>query len=90
MAEADFERIWLTYPEEGRKAKPMAQRAWVEQLEFAPPIAEVLTAIIRQKKSEQWAKRKAVPSLERWIREARWLDAVETGDGATARYRRLD
>lgn len=75
-AEQEFEQIWAAYPPEGRKAKPLAQRAYLAKLRFAPPIEELLARLEVQKRSPQWAERKAIPNLDRWLEEARWLDGV--------------
>lgn len=93
LAEAEFERLWLAYPEKGRKAKQLAAREWVRAIAegFAPSLAEVLDALSAQKRGDQ-GRRNVWVNLDRWITEKRWADAVDggtSGDGASARYRQV-
>lgn len=72
----DFISFWKSYPKKtGKKA---AWKAW-KAARDKPPISEILTAISRQRQTEQWQKENGqyIPNPATWINQGRWADEVE-------------
>lgn len=76
-----FVRFWEVYPK--RKAKAAAWKAWRRLRPSPATVRQMLEAIDRQRKSEEWTKEggKYVPYPASWINGRRWEDEAppETG-----------
>lgn len=68
-----FAEFWAAYPRKTGKAA--AQRAW-EKAKDKPPLADVLSAIERQRRSDQWCKDSGqfIPLPATWLNQGRWDD----------------
>lgn len=69
----DFEQFWLAYPKKiGKKA---AQKAF-QNAQNRPRINDLLAAIERARKSEQWRKDggQFIPNPATWLNQGRWDD----------------
>jgi uncharacterized protein YdaU (DUF1376 family) len=74
----DFLYFWNAYPKKvGRDA---AWKKWKSMNGTRPKIEELLTAIKKQEKSEQWKKENGqyIPNPSTWLNQGRWADEVET------------
>lgn len=76
-AESDFDRFWETYPK--KVGKKNARSAW-KRLKVKPPLFEqIISALERQKKSEQWLKDggRFIPNPTTWLNGERWDDEIQ-------------
>lgn len=73
----EFQKFWNAYPK--KHAITMAQQVFVE-VRAADHLAEILTALERQKKSEDWTKEngKYIPLPANYLRDGRWHDQPST------------
>jgi len=71
---SDFNSFWSTYPV--KKGKGNAEKSW-EKLK--PDLQTVLTAIEKQKQTDQWTKDngKFIPYPATWLNGKRWEDEVD-------------
>ena len=77
--DADFDRFWECYP---RKVnKKTAQTAFAKVMQRGIPLETLLTALEKQKRTEQWTrdKGKYIPHASTWLHQDRWEDEVEGG-----------
>ena len=68
-----FEEFWKAYPK--RIGKGAAEKAW-DKAKINGSLQEVLAAVDRQSKSDQWQKDNGqfIPNPATWINQKRWLD----------------
>lgn len=85
LAEAAFKVFLSKYPPEGVPSAVAAERAWSEALPWLPPLGELLAALERHKRSDQWQRGK-VHGIERWLRERMWTGKLGEASEQT-RYR---
>jgi hypothetical protein len=81
---SDFASFWSSYPV--KKGKGNAEKSW-EKLK--PDLQTVLTAIEKQKQTDQWTKDngKFIPYPATWLNGKRWEDEVEvTTSSKFAKY----
>lgn len=74
-SDPEFEQFWSAYPRKiGKKA---AARAWAKAVD-RPPRDEVIAAVDRAKKSEQWTRDDGqyIPHPATWLNEGRWADVM--------------
>jgi hypothetical protein len=85
LAEAGFRVFLDKYPAAGVSSEFEAQRAWGQVLPWLPPLAELLPALERYKRSPL-ARANKPHNIARWLRERMWtgkLGAVPArGEGA--------
>lgn len=70
-----FERFYILYPRKGSEGK--AKIKWdvlCRQKNKRPTWGVIRTAIIEQKKSDQWQNKKFIAVASTWINQKRWLD----------------
>ncbi len=75
-----FDVFWKAFPR--KEAKGAAEKAWQKIPKPMETLPLMLSAIERQKKSDQWRKEggQFIPHPATWLNKKRWLDeAVETG-----------
>lgn len=77
-ASSGFDEFYAAYPK--KEARADAERAWKKAK--LPPLAELLTALEKQKAN--WTDRKFIPLPASWINGRRWEDEVTTGTTETA------
>lgn len=65
-----FASFWKAYPR--RVGKKAALRAWAKA--NLPPVDTILSAIERQKRSDQWREERYVPHPATWLNGRRWED----------------
>lgn len=68
-----FKSFWQAYPKKvGKKA---AETAW-RKAKGKPPLSQIINAISKQAKSEQWRKDDGqfIPNPTTWINQGRWDD----------------
>jgi hypothetical protein len=75
IEERSFEAFLRAYPERGVKSLHLVQQAWTQTTGFRPPVAELLDAIARQKRTDEW-QRGVIPNAERWLLDRRWTAAA--------------
>lgn len=76
LAQEDFEQFWQQYPRKiGKKAAHLAWRKAHDK----PPLQDVLLAVDRAKRSEQWTKEHGqyIPHPATWLNQGRWSDTPE-------------
>lgn len=68
-----FDEFWVKYPK--KVGKGAAEKSWVK---LTPPLDDVLTAIEKQKQTDQWSKDsgKFIPNPATWLNQRRWEDEV--------------
>jgi hypothetical protein len=73
---SDFLEFYTAYPK--HKARDDAFKAWNGLNGKRPPLSELLTAIEKQKESEDWKKEngKWIPFPATWLRAGRWDDEL--------------
>jgi hypothetical protein len=76
-ADADFAAFWSAYPR--KVAKPAALKAW-RSAKHRPPLADLLAALDRHKRSEQWQAARFIPHPATWLNGQRWDDQLPTAD----------
>ena len=71
-----FEQFWAAYP--AKKAKPAAVKAWAKLHPDEQMQAEILAAIERERRSEQWTRDggRFIPHPTTWLNQRRWEDEV--------------
>jgi hypothetical protein len=71
----EFDIFWKAYPR--KTGKGAAKKSW-EKAKEKPPIADILTAVQRQIKSEQWQKDHGqfIPLPATWLNQERWGDEL--------------
>lgn len=76
--ESDFDAFWAAYPRKVGKAD--ARKAFKK---VKAPMAALLTAIDRQKQSDQWQKNggQYIPNPSTWLNQGRWEDELPTTSG---------
>lgn len=80
----DFESFWKTYPKKvGKKA---ARKAW-DKATDRPDLADILTALDKQKQTPDWSKDNGqfIPHPTTWLNQGRWADEVPDPGGREAR-----
>lgn len=87
-AEAAFKVFLDKYPKSGVPSEFVAQHAWSEALPQLPVLGDLLAALERQKRSDQW-QRGVVPRIDRWLRERMWTGKLGEANAETGRYRVL-
>lgn len=72
-----FDEFWISYPK--KVGKGAAEKAWAK---LKPDLQQVLSAVLRQKNTDQWRKDggQFIPHPSTWLNEKRWLDHVEVND----------
>lgn len=77
--EADFDTFWSAYPR--HEGKDKAQKAFTK---VTVPLETLLSAIEKQKKSEQWTKDggQYIPHPATWLNGKRWEDEPVPGKGS--------
>jgi len=72
-----FERFWEAYPKKIGKGAALRAFKAVKQVNDLLPV--ILTAVERQKQSEQWRKDNGqfIPNPTTWLNQGRWEDEVE-------------
>lgn len=78
-AAEEFERFWLVYPKKvGKKAAFKAFLLAVARKngEPAPEVEELISAVERQKCTDQWQKEggRYIPNPTTWLNQGRWAD----------------
>lgn len=75
---SDFELFWAAYPKKVGKTVAEESFALVDQ-----PVDELLLALDRQKRSNQWAKDggQFIPNPARWLDNRGWEDQLPCGNG---------
>jgi len=70
---SDFLTFWDCYPK--KVGKGGANRAW-EKAKGKPPIADLVAAVERQSKSDQWKRDNGqyIPNPQTWLNQRRWED----------------
>ena len=70
-----FEAFWDVYPK--KVGKGAAQKAFEK---VRVPVADLISAVERQKTSEQWRKEggKYIPNPATWLNQGRWEDELPT------------
>ncbi len=78
--EADFDRFWAAYP---KKVGKQAARKAFDRVKT--PVETLLTALERQKRSDQWSRDAGqyIPNPATWLNQGRWED--ELPEAGTAR-----
>ncbi len=78
--EQQFEEFWAAYPK--KVAKSSAKKAFEK---VSAPLETLLTAIGRQKCSEQWSKDNGqfIPNPATWLNQERWNDELSPMNNAT-------
>lgn len=73
--DADFDLFWAAYPK--KKAKGDAQKAFKK---VKAPIGVILSAVEKQKQSEQWRRDggRFIPYPATWLNGQRWEDETDT------------
>lgn len=69
-----FEEFWRAYP--NRKAKDAAAKAFAKREVDATLLAQMIDAIDRQKRSDEWLRDEGryIPHPATWLNQARWQD----------------
>ncbi len=67
-----FEQFWAAYPR--RQKRPPALKAWERISPDAVLLKQILEAVERDKKSEQWRDPKYIPLPASWLNAAQWED----------------
>jgi hypothetical protein len=75
--DSDFAAFWSAYPR--KVAKPAALKAW-RSAKDRPPLADLLAALDRHKRSEQWQAARFIPHPATWINGQRWDDQLPTAE----------
>jgi phage replication O-like protein O len=72
-----FEQFYHAYPK--KKARRSAERAWVKLNPPSALVQTILTALEKQKRSEEWKREngKFIPYPATWLNDHRWEDVVE-------------
>lgn len=70
---SEFEQFWLAYPK--KVGKKDALRSWKKAVD-KPTMVDILKAIEKAKKSEQWGKENGqfIPNPSTWLNQGRWDD----------------
>ncbi len=70
----EFESFWKVYPK--KAGKIAAWKAWQKNRRERPALESILSAIEKQKKSDQWKKERGqfIPHPATWINQGRWDD----------------
>lgn len=71
---ADFEKFWAVYPK--KVGKQAAKKAFGK---VKVPVETLLTAVERQKCSDQWSKDNGqfIPNPATWLNQGRWEDELD-------------
>jgi hypothetical protein len=79
--EGDFEKFWGLYPRKEDEDK--AREAWQELDPDPETMAAILSAIPRQRISEEWRREcgRYIPRAHRYIRARRWRDELPPANG---------
>jgi hypothetical protein len=74
-----FERFWSIWPK--KVAKSTAEKSWNKLAPNEEIADSILTAIERQKHSQQWRKDNGqyIPHAATWLNQRRWEDETEGG-----------
>lgn len=67
----DFELFWKVYPK--KQAKKDALKAWAQVRIGRPPVTELILAVQKASKTDQWMKG-FIPHAATWLRGERWAD----------------
>lgn len=70
-----FAEFWDIYPK--KVAKKDARRAWAKLKPDSILLAKIFTAVVQQKKTEQWKNRQYIPNPASWLNGERWEDTIE-------------
>jgi uncharacterized protein YdaU (DUF1376 family) len=74
-----FDRLWESYPK--KIGKDAAARAFAKRKPDEGLLARMLSAIAKQRQSDQWRKDggQFIPHLATWLNQGRWEDEVDHG-----------
>lgn len=77
--EADFELFWAAYPK--KVGKQAAKKAFDR---VKAPVETLLTALERQKRSDQWSRDAGqyIPNPSTWLNQGRWEDELPEANTA--------
>jgi phage replication O-like protein O len=86
-ASPEFLAFWSAYPRKSNKDKALL--AWQETEGKRPSMEELLAALRRQAATPQWASDAGtyIPYPDRWLREKRWEDEIQTAGTAAPAVR---
>jgi len=72
----DFTAFWTAYPRHVGKGKAFAE--W-KRIKGRPPVEEIIQAVRKQQRSEQWTKDggQFIPHPSTWLHQRRWEDEVD-------------
>lgn len=71
--DVDFNLFWEVYPR--KTAKQVALKAWLKLKPEPALVARIITAVGRQKESDQW-KRGIICHPSTWLNQHRWEDEM--------------
>lgn len=71
----DFDKFWAVYPR--KEGKQDAKRAFLKIKPDDSLLETMLTAIQRQKQSDQWSEPRYIPHPATWLNGRRWEDEVQ-------------
>lgn len=69
-----FERFWSAYPRKTNKKK--AKDAFIKKCTDEIMFQKMLSALVDQKRSEQWQNPKFIPHASTWLNGERWNDVL--------------
>jgi hypothetical protein len=73
-----FNLFWEFYPR--KVAKELAIKAWDKTAPSAESISEIMIALEKHKKSDQWTREEGrfIPYPATWLNQERWKDEIKT------------
>ncbi len=76
---ARFDVFWDAYPR--KSGKDAARKAFAKRHPSEALLTEMLAAIAKQKRTEQWTKNggQFIPHPATWLNQGRWMDEVQPG-----------
>ena len=76
-----FEKFWQAYPQQGRKKRQAAIKAWDKLKPDEAMLNEMAKGLAAQLKSREWQEGFGIPHASTWLNGFRWEDEV-TEDAA--------
>jgi len=76
---SSFLTFWNAYPR--KVGKDSAWKAWQKRNGDMPDIDALLSALEKQKKSEQWRNKNFIPHPSTWINRGGWNDEIDEASG---------
>lgn len=75
-----FDEFWQAYPK--HKDKAAAEKSFEKVMKSGVPLETLLTAIERQKKTEQWSRDggQFIPYPSTWLNRKKWEDEVQDSE----------